>query len=245
VGAHRAQLGGMVLIACKTNVHKNSHIYPRIGSPREDMRWIAEIQRLLVELLNPPYVRPSRKCASTLSAPPQRRKPGNPGSPLLPIASYIPSNAKRHVFFRFAAGEFKKSSLGNNHAKVPKKFDRGTTSSRLQLPAPWPRPHGPASSHVHSRFSRRRPMQPLRSMSALLWAGTLSQTTIHRCMRPAYAAEGCAAAAGGPIFHYLTRIHRLPPQQRLVPRKLAQLVGRDADDLDPRGEHYIWPEHRA
>jgi hypothetical protein len=36
--------------------------------------------------------------------------------------------------------------------------------------------------------------------------------------RPACAAEGCTAAAGCRSFHYLTRIHRLPPQQRPVTR---------------------------
>jgi hypothetical protein len=50
----------MVLCSCESckKTFARTAISPstRIGSPREDMRWIAEIQRLIVELLNPPYV---------------------------------------------------------------------------------------------------------------------------------------------------------------------------------------------
>jgi hypothetical protein len=54
---------------------------------------------------------------------------------------------------------------------------------------------------THSRVgSHRRPMQPLRSMSALLRAGTLSLTTIHSYMKARMCCGGLCRDSGVPHF---------------------------------------------
>jgi hypothetical protein len=85
VGAHRAQLGDMALIAresCKKTFARTAiSLSTSIGSPWEEVRRTAEIQSLLVTLLTPPYDRRSRNCASaasTLSAPPQKQQTSKP-----------------------------------------------------------------------------------------------------------------------------------------------------------------------
>jgi hypothetical protein len=76
VGARRAQLGDMVMIACESckKTFTRTAISPstRIGSPREDMHWTADIQRLLVTLLTPPYVRHPCVWPSSLRCVPAR-----------------------------------------------------------------------------------------------------------------------------------------------------------------------------
>jgi hypothetical protein len=133
VGAHRAQLVAWCCSHAK-QTRTRTAISPstRIGSPREEMHWTADIQSLLVTLLTSPYVRRARKSASTLSAPPQHRKPGNPRSPLLPIAEYIPTNAwskfrvcsfrlpQMHVILKFVKNAKRHVTESNRSGRIPK-----------------------------------------------------------------------------------------------------------------------------
>jgi hypothetical protein len=90
----------MALIAresCKKTFARTAiSLSTRFGSPREEVRRTADIQRLPVTLLTSPYVRRSRNCASTastLSAPPQHRIPQTQRKKSAPIVAHILTNA--------------------------------------------------------------------------------------------------------------------------------------------------------
>jgi hypothetical protein len=108
----------------------------------------------------------------------------------------------------------------NNLGRGPSAADAASDDPQ-GLPPPS---HAAAPQHVRAPLSRETLSDDY--YTPPIWA-----------CRPSCAGEGFAETVGCRMFHYLTRIHRLPPQQRPIARKLAQLVGGDVDDLVPRGEH--------